>query len=79
MKTVWQLNHGQKKTMLVDGAAATPCHPTLSFLSTKEVARVWKEWADLRNELGEEGLEELHAATSSAVPGVVKALYTSPM
>ena len=75
VKAVWRLNDGQKKTMLADGEdAATPCIPTLSFLSTKAVARIWKDWAEVRKSSG----AELDAGTRSAVPGVVKALYSSP-
>ncbi len=49
VKTVWRLNDGQKKTMLADAEhPATPCIPTLSFLSTKVVARIWTSWAAWR-------------------------------
>ncbi len=80
VKVVWRLNDGQRDTMLAGHlVAATLCIPTLSFLSTDMVARVWTEWAELRHRLPPGELDELHRATRSLVPGVVRPLYTSPL
>jgi cell wall assembly regulator SMI1 len=80
VKVVWRMNDGQRATMLGNHIVeATPCIPTLSFLSTEMVARVWTEWAELRRHLPPHELDALHGATRSLVPGVVKPLYTSPL
>jgi cell wall assembly regulator SMI1 len=57
---------------------ATPCIPTLSFLSTEMVSRVWSEWDALRRDLPRHQLEGLHGGTRSMAHGVVRPLYTSP-
>ena len=79
VRAVWRINDGQVRTMVAeDLAEATPCLPTLSFLSTAMVARVWRMWEEVRRAETEADLQELHDGTRSAVPGVVRALYTSP-
>jgi cell wall assembly regulator SMI1 len=79
VKAVWRLNDGQRVTMLSNQVVkATPCIPTLSFLSTEMVARVWAEWDALRRDLPRDELEDLHRGTRSLVDGVVRRLYTSP-
>jgi cell wall assembly regulator SMI1 len=78
VKVVWRINDGQRATMLASHIVkATPCVPTLSFLSTEMVARVWSEWEALRREVPPAQLAELHGGTRSVVKGVVKPLYTS--
>jgi len=80
LKVIWRLNDGQRVTMLSNHIVkATPCLPTLSFLSTEMVARVWSEWDALRRELPRADLENLHRSTRSLVDGVVRPLYTSPL
>ncbi len=79
VKAVWRQNDGQRVTMLSNCVVkATPCLPTLSFLSTEMVARVWSEWDALRRDLPRAQLEDLHRGTRSLVDGVVRPLYTSP-
>jgi cell wall assembly regulator SMI1 len=78
-KAIWRCNDGQRETMLAGRIRkATPCLPTLSFLSTAMVAHVWGEWDELRRTTPAGDLEELHGGTRSVVPGVVKPLYTTP-
>lgn len=77
VKVVWRLNDGQKETMLSDSEVATPCIPTLSFLSTEKVASIWKHWGEVRKKLGERALLEMDAHRSSAIPGVVEPRYSS--
>jgi cell wall assembly regulator SMI1 len=78
VKVVWRINDGQRATMLTNHIVkATPCVPTLSFLSTEMVGRVWSEWEALRRDVPPDQLAELHSGTRSVVKGVVKPLYTS--
>ena len=80
VKVVWRQNDGQRETMLSNHIVkATPCIPTLSFLSTEMVARVWLEWDGLRGTLPPDERAALDGATRSLVPGVVRPLYTSPL
>lgn len=80
VKIVWRLNDGQRETMLSNHIVpATPCLPTLSFLSTAMVARVWSEWDELRRSRPPEELAALDRGTRSMVPGVVKQRYSSPL
>lgn len=80
VKVVWRMNDGQLATMLANHIVeATPCIPTLSFLSTEMVARVWSEWTELRRYLPAAELQALDGGTRSLVPGVVKPLYSSPL
>jgi cell wall assembly regulator SMI1 len=80
VKVVWRMNDGQRVTMLSNQIVeATPCIPTLSFLSTAMVAQVWLEWDQLRRLMRQKELEALHGATRSLVPGVIKPLYSSPL
>lgn len=78
-KEIWRCNDGQRETMLAsDLRAATPCIPTLSFLSTAKVIEVWRVWDELRKKEGPGGLESLDAGARSVLPGKVRPVYTHP-
>jgi cell wall assembly regulator SMI1 len=81
VKTILRLHNGQRQTMLVaNDVVATPCLPTLSFLSTQQIAAAWHEWDELRRETDAKELEELQACGGvfPGARGLVKPLYTSP-
>src|SRR5438874_11047651 len=51
VKTVLRLHNGQRQTLLSNHLVpATPCLPTLSFLSTNHIAEIWREWDRVRKE-----------------------------
>jgi cell wall assembly regulator SMI1 len=80
VKVVWRMNDGQRATMIATNIVkATPCIPTLSFLSTEMVARIWTEWDELRRSLAPADLDDLHGGTRSLIAGVVRPFYTSPL
>jgi cell wall assembly regulator SMI1 len=81
LEAVLRRHNGQKVTMTVRNIVkATPCLPTLSFLSTAEIAIAWKEWDDVRRKTAAaelQALQNIGRAFPSA-DGKVKKLYTSP-
>jgi cell wall assembly regulator SMI1 len=78
---VLRIHNGQIVTILSNRVVeGTPCIPTLSFLSTRDIAGVWREWAELRGGMDASKLGELQSSCSvfPSAKGKVKPLYTSP-
>lgn len=58
-------------------AYATPCIPTLSFLSTDLIRECWDQWSDLRSESDFEDFQDIGDVFPGAA-GLVKPMYSSP-
>lgn len=81
VRSVLGLHNGQKQAMLANRIVEAPVTlPTLTFLSTRDIAAIWTEWSELRAQTSEGVMEDLHAGCRAfrGARGKVKPLYTSP-
>lgn len=84
VRAVLAVNNGQRRARLVTGGwedeDAVECLPSLTFLSTTQIADCWRMWEELRNEETPEMLQELQdmGSTFPSATGRVRPLYTSP-
>lgn len=77
VKAVLGVHNGQIGYEVWDYDHAVPCIPTLLFLSTSEIQRVWELWESTRDLPSTVGLQEIGNVFPSA-RGLIKPLYTSP-
>ncbi|GAB4583756.1 SMI1/KNR4 family protein [Nocardia sp. IFM 10818] len=78
VRAVLAVHNGQRSTDTAERTEyATPCLPTLSFLSTTLIQECWDRWNDLRDTPDLEQLQDIGDVFPGAA-GLVKPLYTSP-
>ncbi|MBK6691448.1 MAG: SMI1/KNR4 family protein [Myxococcales bacterium] len=79
--SVLRVHNGQKQAMLSNRLVeASVTLPTLTFLSTHDIAAIWTEWSELRAQTSESVMADLDAGCRvfRGARGKVKELYTSP-
>ncbi|UFS97142.1 SMI1/KNR4 family protein [Nocardia huaxiensis] len=77
MKAVLSVHNGQRISTVGDDDHCVPCIPTLIFLSTRKIPRIWKFWDSIEHDRATESLQESGAVYPGA-EGKIKPLWTSP-